>query len=381
MLQLALYHPKGFNYGLGSDNFLFGTRSGSVPKRKVIGQTPDPYTHLVELIEGYKRRSKTRGQKAVAAVLALRQAKGIRKGRVEDCESEALEACENGDAAAIVLTKATLTSARAALEKTKKDLGRKEAELGVTDREELKKMHKSKYFELRMNAHAMKVQLRDSLRSRKFELSRPERHIRRQQQEAQGVPRNEQKLQTHTEAAVKKRQGKQKRAPAGAIPPNKIKNNDLYNLDVDDAIWQDIGLDGADDSNNELPPPWLADAKVRSGIQAVLQLDRADEEDAILLKERSSLRRWFTEEWEVLDVAIAQTRRRLPLGTERRRVGQADCMIEDGTAAKGRDEFDPRLDEGEGYSEDFETLDAIDNADAYRSEDDSGLDDSDRDSD
>lgn len=59
----------------------------------------------------------------------------------------------------------------------------------------------------------------------------------------------------------------------------------------------------------------------------------------------------------------------------------ADCMIEDRTAARGRDEFDPGLDEGEGDSEDFETLDAIDNADAYRSEDDSGLDDSDPDSD
>ncbi|KAJ7040108.1 hypothetical protein C8F04DRAFT_1254251 [Mycena alexandri] len=374
------------------------------------------------------RRSKTRGKKAVAAVLALRQAKGICKGRVEDCESEALEACENGDAAAIVLTKAALTSARAALEKTKKDLGRKEAELGVTGREELKKMHKSKYFELRMNACAMKVQLRDSLRSRKFELSRPERHIRRQQQEAQGVPRNEQKLQTHTKAAVKKRQGKinrqknkynelcdliakeisKKRALAGAIPPDKIKNNDLYNLDVDDAIWQDIGLDGADDSNDELPPPWLADAKVRSEIQAVLQLDRADEEDAILLKERSSLRRWFAEEWEVLDVAIAQTQgaERYQFARRRKHLIRlcarwrkylpdeedgflwgpsaeelADCMIEDRTAARGRDEFDPGLDEGEGDSEDFETLDAIDNADAYRSEDDSGLDDSDSDSD
>ncbi|KAJ7018147.1 hypothetical protein C8F04DRAFT_977721, partial [Mycena alexandri] len=182
----------------------------------------------------------------------------------------------------------------------------------------------------------------------------------------------------------------------------------LYNLDVDDAIWQDIGLDGADDSNDELPPPWLADAKVRSGIQAVLQLDRADEEDAILLKERSSLRRWFAEEWEVLDVAIAQTQgaERYQFARRRKHLIRlcarwrkylpdeedgflwgpsaeelADCMIEDRTAARGRDEFDPGLDEGEGDSEDFETLDAIDNADAYRSEDDSGLDDSDPESD
>lgn len=288
-------------------------------------------------------RSKTRGQKAVAAVLAARTAKGICKTRVDDCTAEALEACGNEDRAAIALTKDALKAARTALEKATSDLKRKEEALGVTDRQELKKQQHTKFFELRMNARAVKVQLRDSLRSRKFELSRAERISRRHLQECkrstrfalesrltpltvQGIPRNEQKLQTHTEAAVKKRQGKinkqknvyntlcdlmakeiqQRRAPSGAIVPDKIKSNDVYNLDVDDAIWQDIGLDDERDGENALPPGWLADTEVRRGIQAVLQLDRADEEDAILLKEQSSMRRWFTEEWEVLEAAMAK---------------------------------------------------------------------------
>ncbi|KAJ7723983.1 hypothetical protein B0H16DRAFT_1333782, partial [Mycena metata] len=274
------------------------------------------------------RRSKTRGQKAVAAVLAARTAKGICKTRVDDCTAEALEACGNEDRAAIALTKDALKAARTALEKATSDLKRKEEALGVTDRQELKKQQHTKFFELRMNARAVKVQLRDSLRSRKFELSRAERISRRHLQELQGIPRNEQKLQTHTEAAVKKRQGKinkqknvyntlcdlmakeiqQRRAPSGAIVPDKIKSNDVYNLDVDDAIWQDIGLDDERDGENALPPGWLADTEVRRGIQAVLQLDRADEEDAILLKEQSSMRRWFTEEWEVLEAAMAKAK-------------------------------------------------------------------------
>ena len=44
----------------------------------------------------------------------------------------------------------------------------------------------------------------------------------------------------------------------------------LFALDVDDIIWQDVGLN---DENWEDPPHWLCDADVRSGILAMLDLD------------------------------------------------------------------------------------------------------------
>lgn len=74
-------------------------------------------------------------------------------------------------------------------------------------------------------------------------------------------------------------------------------------MDVDDAIWQDVGL--LDDDEGVEPPLWLSDDSVRSGIRAILELDRADEEDIILGKERRSLRAWFAEEWTIVNVAIS----------------------------------------------------------------------------
>jgi hypothetical protein len=43
----------------------------------------------------------------------------------------------------------------------------------------------------------------------------------------------------------------------------------LFKLDVDDDIWQDVGLG---DSIGGLPPAWLADEKVCLGIKSLLEL-------------------------------------------------------------------------------------------------------------
>ena len=56
----------------------------------------------------------------------------------------------------------------------------------------------------------------------------------------------------------------------GAICPNKIETKGLFALDVDNIIWQDVGLNN---DNWEDPPCWLCDAKVQSGILAMLDLD------------------------------------------------------------------------------------------------------------
>jgi hypothetical protein len=59
--------------------------------------------------------------------------------------------------------------------------------------------------------------------------------------------------------------------------------NELFSLDVDDGIWQDIGLDETADT--DVPPLWLSDKKVRKGIQGVLLRDRCDEEFCYLRHE------------------------------------------------------------------------------------------------
>ena len=54
------------------------------------------------------------------------------------------------------------------------------------------------------------------------------------------------------------------------------------------------------------PPLWLCDERVRSGIKAVLELDRCDEEDYRLITERCSMQVWFAEEWEVVNLAMEE---------------------------------------------------------------------------
>jgi len=74
----------------------------------------------------------------------------------------------------------------------------------------------------------------------------------------------------------------------------------LFKLDVDDDIWQDVGLG---DSIGGLPPAWLADEKVHLGIESLLELRRCEEEEICLLQERKVLVEWFAEEWSWLQKA------------------------------------------------------------------------------
>jgi hypothetical protein len=95
-------------------------------------------------------------------------------------------------------------------------------------------------------------------------------------------------------------------APKGAIAPVRIESEGLFQLDVDDGIWQDVGLDDDEEGNGE-PPAWLSNEDARSGIKAMLEYDRANEENIRLRKERRAIQVWFAEEWEVHRLAIEQT--------------------------------------------------------------------------
>ena len=76
-------------------------------------------------------------------------------------------------------------------------------------------------------------------------------------------------------------------APRNAVAPEPIPLKELFGLDVDDAIWQDVGLD--DSTDMWAPPEWLCNDKVRKGIKCILERDRCDEELQRLHRERRSL--------------------------------------------------------------------------------------------
>ena len=84
-----------------------------------------------------------------------------------------------------------------------------------------------------------------------------------------------------------------RKAPPGAIAPQPIPSKGIFQLDVDSDIWQDVGLE--EPCAN--PPQWLANESVRKGIRLMLEVDRCNEEERRLSRERSVLQEWFAMEW------------------------------------------------------------------------------------
>lgn len=91
------------------------------------------------------------------------------------------------------------------------------------------------------------------------------------------------------------------RAPEGAICPLRIERTELFNISVDDDIWQDVGLRDLDDE--EGTSLWLSNDHIRQGIRVRLELDRCGEEEARVRHERCALQDWLREEW----TSITQT--------------------------------------------------------------------------
>ncbi|KAK7435966.1 hypothetical protein VKT23_019373 [Stygiomarasmius scandens] len=251
---------------------------------------------------------KNKGKQAVEECLKLRRAQKVLYKSMKKLE----DIITNTDAAPYEVAAAQLDLPKAVddYNKTTDKLRRKEKALGATEKTQLHRLVDNHYIHKRMNAHALLFRLRHRLQSRKFELDRLERCYRNK--------RSDKRLKDHTSESVKRREpGIQqlaykynklvkemrdlitiKKAPRNAVPPEYIDPKNLFNLDVDDVIWQDIGL--IDDENSSVPPPWLADENVRKGIHAMLEIDRCDEEDERLVVEMKSLQEWLVEEWEVL---------------------------------------------------------------------------------
>ncbi|KAJ7453456.1 hypothetical protein FB451DRAFT_1342546 [Mycena latifolia] len=281
-----------------------------------------------------------------------------------------------------------LPRARKAWQAAKARSMRLERELGVTDSTMLKKLQHSKYYTARLNGRALKERLRGKLRDRKFELDPIERSFRHTRSENQ---RNE-----HAGQAIKWREPniaklansynkiceeiaaliKAKQAPAGAVAPLPVPSKGLYQLDVDDVIWQDLGLDDQEGT----PPRWLSDDNVRSGIRALLQKDRCEEEAPRLKRERKHLQIWFATEWQ----AVEQLRRkelirlcvlwkksldRLPFDMTNvlewgpTRAELLACQIEEVTASWG-DGYDSE--DSEDDDDLFQVLEAVERADNHR---------------
>ncbi|KIJ59349.1 hypothetical protein HYDPIDRAFT_62704, partial [Hydnomerulius pinastri MD-312] len=228
------------------------------------------------------RRSKKKGKQEIAKVLELEELVAahsqtissleiqLMTGRVDDSTTFNIEVAE----------------ARSQLDKLKDTLQRRRAALGVDNRANLARLKTNKYLHIQMNALTLKTRLCNHLHQRKFEQERLERSYRQDL--------SEQRLHTHAESALQRREPTilhlvssynslcdqlealicQRKHLHGMVAPHHISREGIFNLDVDDNIWQDVGL--GDDVGD--PPAWLSDEDVRAGIRLLLEKDRCSEE-------------------------------------------------------------------------------------------------------
>ncbi|KAE9385763.1 hypothetical protein BT96DRAFT_1006754 [Gymnopus androsaceus JB14] len=103
----------------------------------------------------------------------------------------------------------------------------------------------------KMNARALKTRIRERLRSCKFELDRLELVL------SEAIAVSSASIE-HTQDSVKRQDPgiaeltQENKAPRNAIAPVKIEMEGLFDLDVDDDIWLDIGLGYDDDDMREM---------------------------------------------------------------------------------------------------------------------------------
>ncbi|KAJ3713864.1 hypothetical protein C8R42DRAFT_726865 [Lentinula raphanica] len=302
---------------------------------------------------------------------------------------------------------ADLDGQKSKLQKAEKDLRVKERSLGIEANAEYRKVASSPFIAAHLNAKAVKIRLREKLKARKFERDRLEQSFRRQ------ISSSERRLQAHTADAVKRRdpgieslartynklcvkisnliQGGN--APRHAVAPRSIPTKELFTLDVDDSIWDDVGLD--ENTNVFDVPPWLGDDQVCTGIRGILLRDQCDEELRRLTHEHRVMREWFAEEWSLLEKTIEDVHeseacrkapypwnppscrppdyKLLPWGPSETDLSIAAAKIDSDYISKAEEEEDGEVyDEIEDEELDFgllECMDALDLTEAYDTED------------
>ncbi|KAJ7190076.1 hypothetical protein GGX14DRAFT_580179 [Mycena pura] len=261
-----------------------------------------------------KRRSKNQGMAAVEAILASGKTITLLEKRLDSLEKCLMD--PNSSLQRRLYAQENIESTRTAVAREKRKELLLRQQLDVKDRAILNLKDYRPYFTARMSARTLKERIQVKLREHKFEYSIIERSVRR--------TTSEKKRNDHTSDAIKKREPtiqklinlyndecktieqliSRRKAPKDSIAPEPLPKKGIFQLDVDDAIWRELGLN---DDETTARPRWLLDPKVRDGIRAMLKKDRCGEDSHRLLREREHLQIWFAFEWKVVCELIAIT--------------------------------------------------------------------------
>ncbi|KAF8868724.1 hypothetical protein CPB84DRAFT_1818988 [Gymnopilus junonius] len=207
------------------------------------------------------RQSKNLADKEIQSILAL-------KGQLEEYENEIASyedmLTDDDPDMSIDEIQEVINGLKNKLKNVGKAVKEKMNRLSVDDQANLKKLVGNNFL------------IRDQLRQHKFELESLEKSYHKTAHAGQQLKCKEPGIQNLAYKYNKLCQELEKliqtkHAPQGARVPPQIELNGLFKLDVDDDIWQDIGLTNEFDGSMAIPD-WLENDHVHKGIKALLFL-------------------------------------------------------------------------------------------------------------
>ncbi|KAJ3964610.1 hypothetical protein EV361DRAFT_873869 [Lentinula raphanica] len=182
----------------------------------------------------FSGQSKEAGRKAVDNALRLKKANEMlveQIAKLEDILSDL-----HAEDYEIVEAETQLPVLRKKLSEGRSALVREERKLGIEDKATYRHLGESPFINLQMNARAIKIRLRNHRVHHHTEDS-----VKKRDPSIQKLAR-----QYNSLCAEMQRLISLNCAPRNACSPVLIPMKDLFNLDVDDEIWQDVGLDDVD---------------------------------------------------------------------------------------------------------------------------------------
>ena len=207
------------------------------------------------------------------------------------------------------------------IDQVKKDRARtavlsqkKKDSLNVKDREDWKCLQNNQFLAKRISTLALKQRVRDRLQMRRFEIDALKRHESKQKKDSHKLTQNAKAHINRREPTIKKlviKYNKQvqelkdmiagrKGVPLGGVAPLVINLDEIWDLDVDSDIWNDVGLETEEDGI----PMWLGDEDMCAGIRNRIEAERCIEEGDRLKREVLSLQSWCREEHLMYEIAV-----------------------------------------------------------------------------
>ncbi|KAG6904213.1 hypothetical protein DXG01_011669, partial [Tephrocybe rancida] len=229
------------------------------------------------------RQSQNAGKDAVKELIQLRKTRDGLKKRQH--KYDALIEDENTPVDEYTEAKTKLELVRSHLQELTAKIRDKQSALGVADRAQLEKLLNNPFLATQMNALALKQCLHDHLHQK------VDAHMAASVKSCE--PAISKLAHSYNALCNTMQQLFDKgKAPRGAICPKQLELKGIFDLDVDDTIWEDIGLE---EGTPAAPLPWLADEDVHAGIKAMFERDWCLEEEVHLQHKCHSMRFWLSE--------------------------------------------------------------------------------------